>query len=66
MNQNLIINLPQIYYMPLNDPTYPRNSKTAQRSVFENQSNSKTTRMLQSEFYSGTELQQRERNREIS
>ena len=65
-NPKPFINLPQIYSMQLNGPTFTRNSKTANQSVFENQSNSKTTRKLQVESHSIFELQQRERTRGIS
>jgi hypothetical protein len=49
MNQQLFINLPQIYSMQFNDPTITRTSKSAQQCLFENQSQSRTSRMLQSE-----------------
>lgn len=66
MKQNPFTNLPQIYSMPLNEPTITRTSKSAQQSLFENQSQSRTPRMLQSESHSDSKLHQRERNRGIS
>ncbi len=65
MNQQLFTNLPQIYYMPLNDSKYTRTSESAEQSLFENQSQSRAPRKLQSESNTDSELHQRQRKQKI-